>query len=57
VYFKRYTKAHGILIPTQNTIQAAQTGQSVMTTDSIEVGVGIYEEYFEVGESIGTAEL
>ena len=52
-----YTKAHDVLIPTHNTVQATQTGQSVMTTNSIQIGVGIYEEYFEVGESIGTAEL
>jgi hypothetical protein len=52
-----YTKAHGILIPTQSITQTAETGQSLIQTDSIEIGVGIYKEYFEVGESIGTAEL
>jgi hypothetical protein len=65
VYFKRrvfyapesYTKEHEVLIPAHITIQAAQTGQSVMTTESIQIGVGIYGEYFEVGELIGVAEL
>ncbi|MDP4610200.1 MAG: hypothetical protein NWT02_03335 [Opitutales bacterium] len=41
-----YSVAQNVLIPKLSIIQAAQSGKSVMTTNSIEVGVGIYEEYF-----------
>ncbi|MGJ8651931.1 MAG: hypothetical protein ACSHX8_01545 [Opitutaceae bacterium] len=52
-----YIKVNGILIPTQNTTEATQTGHSLMNTSSIEIGVGIYKEYFEVGEPPETAGL
>jgi hypothetical protein len=52
-----YVKRDELLIPTRSTIHAAQTGQSVMTTQSIEIGVGIYEEYFEAADPVKTAKL
>lgn len=52
-----YTKTHNVLLPKRNEIQADQTGQSIMTTDSIKVGVGIYREYFEADNLRNTAKL
>jgi outer membrane lipoprotein-sorting protein len=43
---REYNSDHGILIPTINVIEAELTGRSVMTTNSIKVGVGIYSDYF-----------
>ncbi len=52
-----YTKNQNVLIPTINIIHANKTGDSIMTISSIKIGVGIYEEYFVVGKSTGTAGL
>ena len=46
---KDYTKQHNVRIPKVNIIQSQQTGDSIMTTSSIKIGVGIYEEYFGAG--------
>lgn len=52
-----YKMEQGVMIPTLNIIQAEQTGKSVLTTRSIKIGVGIYEEYFEFSERTNTAKL
>lgn len=52
-----YRSEHNVLIPTRSTIQDDQTGESIMSTTSVKVGVGIYEEYFGMSESFRTAEL
>jgi hypothetical protein len=39
----------------KNTIDSPVTGRSVIVAESVEVGVGIYEEYFGVNESVSTA--
>ncbi len=52
---KDYVTESGIKIPVTNIIESPKTGTSRMTTESIEVGVGIYEEYFDIGESLQTA--
>lgn len=52
-----YEMASGVYIPKFSLINATETGESRMTTDSIKIGVGIYEEYFEAGENTQTADL
>lgn len=47
---ENYTEQQNVRIPTLNIIQSQQTGDSIMTTSSIKIGVGIYEEYFELGD-------
>jgi len=42
-----YREADGVFLPFQTTIVAESTGRSEMRTESAEVGVGIYEEYFQ----------
>jgi hypothetical protein len=55
---KNYTEQQNVLIPTLNIIQSQQTGESIMITPSIKIGVGIYEEYFELGDpASSTAKL
>lgn len=50
-----YRLEQEVRIPTLNIIDDKQTGRSVMTTDSIRIGVGIYKEYFQAGEGSHTA--
>jgi len=52
-----YQKKNGVYLPMHSLITAESTGVSTMQTESIEIGVGIYEEYFEVGEPAQTANL
>jgi outer membrane lipoprotein-sorting protein len=52
-----YKMKQGVQIPMLNIIQAEQTGKSVLTTRSIKIGVGIYEEYFKLGDRANTAKL
>jgi outer membrane lipoprotein-sorting protein len=47
---ENYTEQQNVRIPTLNIIQSQQTGDSIMSTSSIKIGVGIYEEYFELGD-------
>ena len=54
---KNYTNKQGVLIPTLNITQADQTGQTIMTTPSIKIGVGIYQEYFSADPPLKTANL
>lgn len=53
---KGFVKAEGVLIPRESVIEAPSTGRSTMTTHSVEVGVGIYKEYFGPGELPRTAQ-
>jgi len=41
-----YQKVDGIYLPMHVKIHSEQTGRSVMTTETVTVGVGIYEDYF-----------
>jgi outer membrane lipoprotein-sorting protein len=50
-----YQMEQGVMIPTLNIIQSEQTGKSVLTTHAIKIGVGIYEEYFELNKRAYTA--
>ena len=52
-----YKETGGVFLPTSSLIKDQNTGQSKVMTKSIKIGVGIYEEYFEVGETAQTAEL
>jgi len=51
-----FVKEAGVLVPRQSVIESPTTGISTMTTHSVEVGVGIYKEYFGPGESPRTAQ-
>lgn len=44
--YSNYEKHGDILLPRQSIIESSLTGRSVVTTESVEIGVGIYEEYF-----------
>jgi hypothetical protein len=50
-----YVSRSGVKFPMKNTIDSPVTGRSVIVAESVEVGVGIYEEYFGVNESVSTA--
>jgi outer membrane lipoprotein-sorting protein len=52
-----YQENGGVYLPSCSLITAQSTGQSKMQTQSIKIGVGIYEEYFEVGDTAQTADL
>ncbi|MDQ8194297.1 hypothetical protein QEH59_07665 [Coraliomargarita sp. SDUM461004] len=52
-----YQQQDGILIPTQSTVTSQTTGVSKMNMSSIEIGVGIYDEYFETSAQSERAEL
>jgi outer membrane lipoprotein-sorting protein len=51
-----YAFESGISLAKHNTIEAPDTGRSVMRIDSIEIGVGIYQEYFGIGTATATAD-
>lgn len=50
-----FMKHGGVLIPRRVVIESTATGTSTMTTKSVEIGVGIYNEYFEAGQGLRTA--
>ncbi|MGZ0656756.1 hypothetical protein ACWPKO_06100 [Coraliomargarita sp. W4R53] len=52
-----YQEQHGVLLPTLSIITTESTGKSTMRMDSIDIGVGIYEEYFDAAERLTTATL
>lgn len=52
-----YKENGGVYLPTRSLNTTQSTGQSKMQTQSIKIGVGIYEEYFEVGDTVQTADL
>lgn len=54
-YLEDYKAAHGITIPMKTRLQNSTAGESIITFDSIELGVGIYDEYFEANDSGQTA--
>lgn len=54
---KNYRSQQGVLIPTLNITQADQTGHTIITTPSIKIGVGIYQEYFSADPPLKTANL
>tara|TARA_B100001971_G_scaffold214646_1_gene253354 strand:+ start:7887 stop:8651 length:765 start_codon:yes stop_codon:yes gene_type:complete len=53
--FYNYTERQGVYLPTRTTMNAKSTGTSIMHVKSIEIGVGIYEEYFNSGDPLQTA--
>lgn len=46
-----YNTHSGIQLPTRSIIESSQTGRAVITTEPVEVGVGIYQEYFAVDKT------
>ncbi|MEM1223799.1 MAG: hypothetical protein AAGH40_13690, partial [Verrucomicrobiota bacterium] len=46
-FFSDYKEKEGVSIPSSIIINTEQTGRSKMLINSIEVGVGIYREYFD----------
>ena len=50
-----YETYSGIQLPTRRIIDSGQTGRSVITTRSVEVGVGIYKDYFRFDAPLKTA--
>lgn len=51
-----YVQEAGVLIPSSSIIESPNTGVSSMTTNSVEVGVGIYDEYFSAKQATRTAQ-
>lgn len=45
-HLSHYEQVDGLYLPMHMEIQSEQTGRSVMTTEAVTVGVGIYEDYF-----------
>ena len=45
-HFSAYKENAGVYLPTHSEIVAENTGRSIVRTESIQIGVGIYEEYF-----------
>jgi len=54
---EKYAEKNGVWLPTHLIVEAAATGKTVMTTNSILLGVGIYNEYFKIGKGSRRAEL
>jgi hypothetical protein len=52
-----YRREQNILVPQLVIIESPQTGQSVMATTSVKIGVGIYEEYFSPATPTASAKL
>jgi hypothetical protein len=52
-----YQKQDGVWLPMRSVITAERTGASTMQMNSIEIGVGIYDAYFEADPSVETADL
>lgn len=52
-----YVKKAEVLIPRGSIIESPDTGVSKITTNSVEVGVGIFEQYFGAGDAPKTARL
>jgi len=50
-----YVTGGGIYLAKHNIIETPATGRSVMKTDSFEIGVGIYREYFRIEPAATTA--
>lgn len=46
--FEGYATESDIILPIRNIIESPETGRSVLETQSIEVGIGIYREYFGI---------
>lgn len=57
VHLSNYREEQGIVWPMHSLISGDGTGESIMTTTSVEIGVGIYEEYFKADEQSQTANL
>lgn len=51
-----FVKEAGVLVPRKSIIEFPTTGISTLTMHSVEVGIGIYKEYFGPGESPRTAQ-
>ena len=52
-----YRKLRGVMIPHTLKIDSEKTGNSILSTSSAQIGVGIYEEYFEISPMLETAIL
>ncbi|MFO8027682.1 MAG: hypothetical protein R6U56_08470, partial [Opitutales bacterium] len=53
--FADYVTKSGIKLPTRNVIETSESSRSVITTESLEVGIGIYEDYFRITSGTETA--
>lgn len=54
-FFEDYAQVEGVLLPRRVTIDSEATGKSVIRYSSFEIGVGIYNDYFEIGDRPKTA--
>ena len=45
--FDVYQPRNGLLFPEKTRIESEQTGTSIMLTRNVEIGIGIYDDYFE----------
>lgn len=50
-----YEKQGEVMMPTTSIIESKASGVSIVTAETIELGVGIYDEYFKPIDSIRTA--
>ena len=46
----------GVYLAKKSTIESSATGRSVMQADTVEVGVGIYDDYFKLGQPTAAAD-
>ena len=50
-WFSDYATVSGITLPRKHRMEDPRTGTSLMRVHSIDVGVGIYRDYFQISES------
>lgn len=49
-HYSDYTTSDGLQFPARSIIDSSQTGRTIMTTQSVEIGVGIYDGYFTLNQ-------
>ena len=54
--FTEYMTHAGIKLPARSSIESNQTGHSIMITESVDVGVGIFPEYFSPAAAMETVQ-
>ena len=57
VFLKEYAEHKGVVVPMIIITQSELTGDSIVTTSSVEIGVGIYNDYFDPDQSIVSIKL
>lgn len=55
--FSHYEESEGIYLPRKSYIQSPRTGRSLMITKSVEVDLGIFQEYFRPGQPLQSSQV